>query len=359
MEFKNKKQKLSLKNSFANLILSWFSANYRDLPWRKSKNPYHIWLSEIILQQTRVIQGLPYFEKFIQKYPSIENLANASEEEVLRLWQGLGYYSRARNLHKCSKIIADKYQGTFPDTSMALIKLPGIGPYTAAAIASIAFEEPVPVIDGNVLRVCSRYLGIREEINSSSVLQRIRKFLTSEIDNAEPGNFNQALMELGALVCKPGKPECLLCPLHTNCLGYNTGIASQLPVKKPKNIKKKRFFNYLILKSSGKIYMQQRNIKDIWKGLFEFLLIESDRLHTWHSLPEMQNIPVAMKDCIFESDLYHHVLTHQNIIARFFIVECEPTPLKDLIGNGWYTLQEIENLPKPVLIDRFFQENLF
>jgi A/G-specific adenine glycosylase len=359
VEFKNKNPKLSLKNSFANLILPWFKANFRDLPWRKSKNPYHIWLSEIILQQTRVNQGLPYFEKFLEQYPYIEKLANAPEEEVLRLWQGLGYYSRARNLHKCSKIIIDKYQGAFPDDYSSLIKLPGIGPYTAAAIASIAFEKPVPVIDGNVLRVCSRYLGIQEEIGSTSALQMISAFLNSEIDNIQPGNFNQAVMELGALVCKPGKPECLLCPLHTNCAGYNLGIASQLPVKKPKHEKKNRFFNYLILKGDGMVYMQQRNTKDIWKGLFEFLLIESDRLYTWSSLPEIKKVSVKWKKCIYESELHKHVLTHQNIMAKFFIVECEPTELNDCNNKGWFSLQQIENLPKPKLIDRFFQENLF
>ncbi|MCC5928328.1 MAG: A/G-specific adenine glycosylase [Cyclobacteriaceae bacterium] len=350
---------MSLKNSFSNLILSWFYKNLRNLPWRNSRNPYQIWLSEIILQQTRVNQGLPYFEKFLNQYPHIEDLAAAPEEEILRLWQGLGYYSRARNLHKCSKIITDKYQGYFPEHYSSLIELPGIGPYTAAAIASIAFDEPVPVIDGNVLRVCSRYLGIREEITSPSASHKIREFLNAEIDRNQPGNFNQAVMELGALVCKPGKPECLLCPLHTNCVGYNSGIASELPVKKSKNERKSRFFNYLILKCGNSYYLQQRNRNDIWKGLYEFFLIESDRLYSGNSLPDIKNLPVKIGNCIYESEINRHVLTHQNIIAKFFIIECAQTEGIDQSDNVWFLPQQIERLPKPILIDRFFQENLF
>ena len=246
-------------------LISWYLINKRDLPWRKTKNPYKIWLSEIILQQTRVQQGLPYYSKFIAAYPTIQALALANEDEVLNLWQGLGYYSRARNMLMTARVINEQYEGCFPTNYNDLLKLKGIGEYTAAAIASFSFKEPVAVVDGNVYRVLSRLFDIDTPIDSG-IGKKAFRFLADEVlDKVNPDTFNQAIMEFGALHCTPQKPDCNNCLLNGTCLSRENGTISQRPVKKKKNASKQRFFVYKIFLDENKTLIRKREEKDIWQ----------------------------------------------------------------------------------------------
>lgn len=262
---------------FIKAITSWYRTNKRDLPWRMNKNPYSIWLSEIILQQTRIDQGLSYYEKFIHQYPTVNDLANANEDEILNMWQGLGYYSRARNLHFSAKLISSDLNGVFPTTYKNLLQLKGVGTYTAAAIASIAYNECVPVVDGNVYRVLSRYFNIATPINSTEGIKQF-KLLAEEliVGNKNPGEYNQALMEYGAMICKPVNPDCTNCKLQKTCEAYNINRIKELPVKLKKIKKKIRYFDYIIINDKYDNYLiKKRNEKDIWQNLHDFNLIES------------------------------------------------------------------------------------
>ena len=234
---------------FSNRLVTWYLQNKRDLPWRQSINPYTVWLSEIILQQTRVDQGTAYFFKFIEQFPTVYNLANASEEEVLKLWQGLGYYSRARNLHSAANYIVNELNGKFPTTYSEILKLKGVGDYTASAIASICFNEPTAVVDGNVYRVLARYFGISTPINSTSGIKEFKKLAQELIVEDIPGTFNQAIMEFGACMCKPQNPDCFNCPLNDSCVALSNNTIAQLPVKINKTKVRKRYFNYLVIHS--------------------------------------------------------------------------------------------------------------
>ncbi len=238
--------------NFTKILTHWYSDNKRSLPWRETKNAYHIWLSEIIMQQTQVKQGLPYYESFAKHFPTVFELANASEEQVLKLWQGLGYYSRARNLHATAKYIAQELDGRFPDTYSDLIKLKGIGDYTASAIASISFNKPEAVVDGNVYRVLSRYFGIETPINSTEGIKAFKALATSLIDHDHPGDYNQAVMEFGAMQCKPKNPYCIVCPLKDGCEALAHGKVDLLPVKLKKTKITKKYFNFLVLISKDK-----------------------------------------------------------------------------------------------------------
>ena len=244
---------------FKNKLTNWYSIHKRDLPWRQTKNPYNIWLSEIILQQTQVKQGLPYYEAFVKQYPTIFDLANASEEDVLKLWQGLGYYSRARNLHTTAKHIAFELNGEFPNNYKDLIKLKGVGDYTASAIASIAFNEVAAVVDGNVYRVLSRYFGIKTPINSTTGIKEFKALASSLIDTEQPATFNQAIMEFGAIQCKPKSPYCVICPLNDKCIALQKNAIDALPVKLKKTKVTKKFFNFLVcLDKDKRILLEQR-----------------------------------------------------------------------------------------------------
>ena len=266
-----------MKNLFIrDELLSWYRANKRELPWRNNRDPYRIWLSEVILQQTRVEQGLPYFQRITDQYPTVNDLANASEEEVLRSWQGLGYYSRARNMHKCAKIVVSDYNSEFPDSKAELLKLPGIGPYTAAAIASIAFGEAAAVVDGNVIRVITRLFGVADDISTPSTQKKIQAIADELISQEHPDLFNQAIMEFGALHCTPNQPDCVTCPFSQHCKSLKAGTNGKIPFKKKKIKKRNRYFHYLLINRDGKYLMKQRSNKDIWQGLFEFFLLESD-----------------------------------------------------------------------------------
>ena len=345
-------------NSYKSL-LSWYSENARNLPWRDTQDPYKIWLSEVILQQTRVNQGLPYYLNFLKKFPSLESLASASENEVLRQWQGLGYYSRARNIHKCARIIHEELNDIFPNTYSTLLKLPGIGPYTAAAIASIAFLEPVAAIDGNALRVYSRLFGINEDISKNSTLNDIRNLANDTISKRHPDSHNQAIMELGARVCVPRNPNCSVCPLSIGCYALLKGVQGQLPVNNKKTKTRKRYFNYFILRRGSTIAMFERSNNDVWKGLYDFYLLEADRLFE----PEQINDPFISETLTnggkidVLSDENKHILSHQVIYARFFeIIIPENLVNEDLhesLELNFYSKKEILDLPKPVLVNNF------
>lgn len=345
-------------NFIGNLIY-WYKNNGRDLPWRNTRDPYRIWLSEIILQQTRVDQGLPYFLNFLKNFPTLKSLGNSSEEMILRHWQGLGYYSRARNLFKCARVILDEHKGKFPETFEELIKLPGIGPYTAAAIASFAFKQPVVALDGNALRVFSRVFGIHEDISKASTVNTIRTIATEIIPKDEPDFFNQAVMELGATICQPGNPRCDSCPIANNCEALMQGDQQMLPIKKNSTRIRKRYFNYVVLKKDKKIAMFKRPGNDIWEGLYDFYLLESEHLMEPEDIPDPFILDILAKggtvDVIVPEK--KHILSHQIIFSRFIEIRFPENILNEEFPKQppirFYSKNEIQDLPKPVLVNNF------
>ncbi|WP_386409574.1 A/G-specific adenine glycosylase [Sungkyunkwania multivorans] len=328
----------------------------RPLPWRETQDPYKIWLSEIMLQQTRVEQGMPYYFKFLEAFPSVHDLANATEGEVLKLWQGLGYYSRARNLHETAKHVSKSLNGQFPRTYKELIKLKGVGDYTASAIASICFNEATPVVDGNVYRVLSRYYGIRTPINSTSGIKEFKALAEELIDKERPATFNQAIMEFGAIQCKPQNPYCLHCPLNDSCMALATSKVKELPIKLKKGKIKRRFFNYLVMISDDdETQLQQRTKKGIWQHLYEFPLIEAEKKLSKKELLELQGFKDLVKDNNFKVSLYNdeeviHKLSHQHLHTQFWIV------LVNEIKKGAIPISNIKKYPVPILIDNFVEE---
>ena len=305
---------------FTSTLLTWYRTNGRDLPWRHTTAPYPIWLSEVILQQTRISQGIAYWERFMSRFPTVESLAGAEEDEVLRLWQGLGYYSRARNLHAAAKQIVK--QGYFPDTLSGLLQLKGVGEYTAAAIASFAFHQPAAVVDGNVYRVLSRYFGIEAPIDTPSGKSTFKHLAQSMLSHRDPSSYNQGIMDFGALVCTPGIPSCTECPLHESCEAYRGGIVHLLPVKSRKAKTRKRHLIYIYVNEEGKSAWRKRPTGDIWAGLWEPLLVEDD------TLPPLEGILHPLRMGV------RHLLTHQEIIADFYLLEAtEGFPLPE--GYQW------------------------
>ena len=339
---------------FSNTLIHWYLKNNRELPWRETKNPYFIWLSEIILQQTRVAQGLSYYKKFIEAFPSIFELAKANESTILKMWQGLGYYSRARNLHFTAKYIATELNGEFPATFNEIIKLKGIGDYTASAISSICFNEPTAVVDGNVYRVLSRYFGIKSPINSSSGIKEFKALAQVLIDKTQPGTFNQAIMDFGALHCKPQNPLCSSCLFSESCVALEQNRIKELPVKKNKIKVKKRYFNYLVIvTSNGKTILSERKGKGIWQGLYQFPLIETNKnisINELISKEEFVNLfPFNSSISLFNKKEIVHKLSHQHISTKFWIIETENS---DEIKIKW---AEIEKYPVPILIANFLE----
>ena len=340
-------------NSFSNNLISWYRINKRDLPWRNTKDPYKIWLSEIILQQTKIAQGLPYYNRFIKKYPNVQVLAGASEKEVLKLWEGLGYYSRARNLHKTAKIIVTNLEGIFPSTYKNLIKLPGIGDYTASAISSFSINEINPVIDGNVYRFLSRLLGILIPINTNKSLKEFRNIAKILISKKNPSDFNQAIMEFGSLVCKPKNPICNECIYQKSCFAYLNQKTLTLPLKNSKKKVKERFLNFLIIKSpDGNTVIEKRINKDIWQNLYQFPLIESekplDKKNLSIKLKEIQYL--NSKDIefyLYQNKSYSHKLTHQNIHSSFWIFDVKK------IKNNQTNIRNLDMYPFPKPISNF------
>lgn len=350
---------------FTSQLLSWYPRNSRDLPWRRTKDPYFIWLSEIILQQTRVAQGLPYFEAFTEKFPTVNDLASASEEEVLRCWQGLGYYSRARNLHACAKEIVHDRGGKFPNTYKELLVLKGVGPYTAAAIASFAFKEPVAAVDGNVFRVLARYFGITADIGSGSGKKQFDKLANDVIPNENPDTYNQAIMEFGALQCVPKNPDCHNCVLHNGCFAYQHNEVQNLPVKLNRTKVRDRYFHYFHIQCGDKTIVKTRKENDIWKGLIDFPLEEYQQ----DSLTQPED-SIILKDLsvfkpnvsLAESPTYKHVLSHQVLYADFTEVTVPKTAEKNLEtwakrhGYELITSEKLENVGKPKLIVNYLNK---
>jgi len=339
---------------FSNLLILWYVDNKRELPWRLTKEPYNIWLSEIILQQTRVAQGLPYYNAFISTFPTITELAKAPEEKVLKLWQGLGYYSRARNLHFTAKHIEDNLYGEFPTSYKELLKLKGVGDYTASAIASICFDEPTAVVDGNVYRVLARYFGISTPINSTLGIKEFKTIAQKLIDTSQPGVYNQALMEFGARHCKPQNPDCSSCIFDDKCVSLQKKIVSELPVKLKKGAIKKCYYNYLVILSEDKkTILQQRTKKGIWQQLYEFPLIESSkeiRVDQFQQMKEYKELD--KKHSITSVVLYNeksiiHKLSHRHLYTRFWIAETLNSSVKGV------PLHTINRYPVPALIEKF------
>jgi A/G-specific adenine glycosylase len=337
-------------STFSKTILHWYSKNKRPLPWRNTRDPYKVWLSEIILQQTRVAQGLPYYQRFIEHYPKVDQLAAAAESDVLKLWQGLGYYSRARNLHFTAKAITADYNGHFPDSYEDLLKLKGIGDYTASAIASICFGEAKPVVDGNVYRVLARYFGVDIPINSTAGIKYFKKLALEVMDASSISEYNQAIMEFGALQCTPQRPGCDHCPLNSGCIALKQASVDSLPVKIKKNKVKIRHFNYLVfIDRQGYTKLNKRIGKGIWQHLYEFPLIETDALmEETEMYGRVSSREEKIKDIVlWKEDPVVHKLSHQHLITRFWIVE-----LKEELEGG-ISLESLPEYPVPVLLADF------
>lgn len=337
---------------FSEKILNWYHQNKRTLPWRNTKDPYKIWLSEVILQQTRVAQGMPYYERFIKEYPTVQLMAKASESHILKLWQGLGYYSRARNMHAAAKMVVAKYGGKFPATYGQLIQLKGVGDYTASAIASICFDEPEAVVDGNVYRVLSRYFGVDIPINSTKG-SKFFKALALEVMNTKYiRDYNQGLMEFGALQCTPTNPDCATCPLSESCLALKDNKVAQLPVKLKKAKIKNRFFNYLVLIDEyQQTIVEQRTQKGIWQNLFQFPLMESSKVIGGDQMIELakdMGMPIGSERLErFNETPIVHKLSHQHLYTTFWVAQVA-SPLNN--GIHW---SKINAFPVPVLIADF------
>ena len=336
----------------SNHLVLWYLHNKRNLPWRSTINPYKILLSEIILQQTRVDQGMSYYHKFLEHFPTISDLAIASEEEVLKLWQGLGYYSRARNLHFSAKYVVNDLKGAFPTNYNELIKLKGVGDYTASAIASICYNEPTAVVDGNVYRVLARYFGISTPINSTKGIKEFKQLAQSLIDIKNPGTHNQAMMEFGARMCKPQSPDCTSCPLNTSCVALSKKQIKELPVKEKKIKIRHRYFNYLVIQTENNTTKLVKREKGIWLNLYEFPLIETLAEIDEKELIAHNEFNLLFKKLTtsikqFNNELIVHKLSHQHIHTKFWIVN---TVASNDFQLSWET---ITKYPVSTLIDNF------
>lgn len=343
--------------AFSKTLIEWYLKNKRDLPWRNTKDPYKIWLSEIVLQQTRVAQGLPYYLKFIQNFPTVHDLAATPMEKVLKVWQGLGYYSRARNLHETAVFISRELDGQFPNNHKELIKLKGIGDYTAAAIASTCFNEPVAAVDGNVFRVLARYFNIDTPINSTKGMKEFRELSQELLDDKNPWYYNQAIMEFGATHCTPKQPLCNSCPFSNSCLALKYNKIGELPVKITKGKIKKRFFNYIVFRTSDdQTLLEKRSGKGIWEGLYQFPLIETQEMLSAAEFSTFEEFIELKGDDVFEVTLYNndpvvHKLSHQHLYTRFWIVD------KKALSPDSVKLSRIKDYPVPVLIANFLKES--
>jgi A/G-specific adenine glycosylase len=340
------------------ILIDWYEHNKRDLPWRHTKDPYGIWVSEIILQQTRVNQGLSYYKSFIESFPDIFTLASAKIDNVLKVWQGLGYYTRARNMHETAKFIVENLNGSFPNNFKDLLKLKGIGQYTAAAIASISFNEKTPVIDGNVYRFISRLNGVFTPIGRSKSYSEFFEILELLFVDDKPGRLNQALMEMGATICVPVKPSCNICPVMNYCFAFKNDKIEFLPVKPVKQPSKNRYFNYFVFFNNNYIIIKKRSENDIWKSLFDFPLVETKTEKDINEILEIASVQLKIKlnhkNIESISKIYLHKLTHQNIRTRFFKVKLNKTNDDNLsevfIKISWEKLHEYAI---PRLIDKY------
>jgi A/G-specific adenine glycosylase len=334
------------------ILAVWYQQNKRDLPWRNTQNPYFIWLSEIILQQTRVEQGKPYYYAFIEKYPTISELANATENDVLKTWEGLGYYSRARNLHTTAKYIFFQLNSVFPSNYEGLLKLKGIGPYTAAAISSFAYNENKAVVDGNVFRVLSRIFGIEENIADTKNRKIFDSLATELLPNGKSALHNQAIMEFGALQCSP-IPKCAICPMQRNCFAFQNNKQNTLPVKINKTKVKTVYFYYLVIENKKGIQLQKRTGSTIWNGLFDFPLLESETPLEMYEIKANLAKRLTFFEVENQSKEYKHLLSHRKILATFYRVKTT-----DKLTEN-YSIEAIKSLPKPVLIINYLNDYIF
>ena len=324
--------------AFAETLIAWYDDHKRDLPWRGETDPYKIWVSEIILQQTRVQQGWDYYLRFLDNFPTVKALAEADEERVLKVWQGLGYYSRARNMHAAAREIMSEHHGKFPQTYDKILSLKGIGRYTAAAVASIAFHLPYPAVDGNVVRIVSRIFGICDDVTQPAVVKRITSICETQIDHKQPGVFNQAAMDFGALQCTPKNPKCDECPFLSDCYALNNNLTDILPIKKKKAEQKHRYFHYTVYLSKNQTVIEKRTGSDIWRNMYQFPLTETDS-EEWSEHP------------VFST---REVLSHQIIHAAFYVRNVKKLP-KTTDCQSVIHFDDIEKYPMPKIMTLFLK----
>lgn len=352
---------MSSKTQFASALLEWHKSIDRKLPWKQDRDPYKIWLSEIIMQQTRVAQGTPYYLKFVDVYPSIIDLANAEESQIMKLWQGLGYYSRARNLHHAAKTVRDEFGGVFPRGYKDILSLKGVGKYTAAAIASFAYGDEYPVVDGNVIRVISRYYGITDGVDLSTTLKDINQRAEKLISGSDPADYNQAIMDFGAMHCSPKSPNCNDCIFSNDCIAKNEGLVPVIPLKVKKIKKKTRYLHYFLLNDNkGKTVLRHRKEKDIWQSLYDFPCLEnsSDKILSNSDIEEhlRDSLGVEVIKLNYPGMVLKHILTHQTIYGQFYEVEIEGVSKVD---SPYIKIdrQHIIDYALPVLLTNYLKSN--
>lgn len=347
-----------MEKEFARLLIEWYHEHKRDLPWRNTNDPYLIWISEIILQQTRVAQGYAYYQRFIERFPNLESLAASEENEVLKYWQGLGYYSRARNLHQA----AISVNGVFPVKYEDILKLKGVGTYTAAAICSFAYNQPHAVVDGNVYRVLSRFFGVNEPIDSGKGKKMFASLAHDLLDKVQPALYNQAIMDFGALQCIPLSPDCTVCPFKNRCFAFNHNMVSSLPIKQNKTKTSERFFYYLLIRDNGNIYLNKRTENDIWKNLYELPLIESNTALAVDDFIRKQEFASIFKEnSVVNVRLLNktkHVLSHRIIYADFYELEAQDIKMDFLSKYTRLNMVDLELYPVSRLMHNFFENFL-
>ncbi|MGY4383503.1 A/G-specific adenine glycosylase [Pedobacter sp. UYP24] len=344
--------------SFQTEIITWYLQNKRDLPWRNTRDPYVIWLSEIILQQTRVEQGLPYFIRFLEAFPTVTAFASATEMQILKLWQGLGYYSRGRNMLYTAQQIVDQHKGVFPSRYEELMLLKGVGDYTAAAISSFSADELKPVLDGNVFRVLSRFFGISTPINSTNGKKEFIALAQDLIVGQKPAIYNQAIMEFGALQCKPKSPNCFVCPIQSGCYALTHNLVNALPVKEKKLKKRIRHFNYFVCVIEGQILVHQRTGADIWQEMFDLPLIETESIYQgdFKVFSNQVNNRFGGDVKLTHLEQKKHLLTHQTIYVDFFALDNYIINFNQNADIKWVSLGEFEQLPQPKVIANFIEK---
>ncbi len=343
-----------IKSKFTKGLYAWHQDIIRDMPWKKTKDPYKIWISEIVLQQTRVAQGKKYYVRLVERFPDVKTLAQASEDDVLALWKGLGYYTRARNLHKAAQLVMEEHDGIFPTTYNEIIALPGIGPYAAAAISSFAFDLPHAVLDGNVFRVLSRHRGIVTPIDTTAGKKSFSALSQMLLDHEDAARYNQAIMDFGALVCKPSLPLCSSCTLHSSCQSYHDGTVDLLPIKSKKVKIKKRYFHYLTIMASDGLYLERREQNDIWKGLYQLPLIEAEKRLSKKDIATQVKELYGSFQKITKVYSASQQLTHRLIYGDFYLVE----GVKRISKKSPTSFDRVKYLGLPKIIDDYFKNHL-